>query len=189
MVIPMGSDKIESIGRPAPWIDVRLVDDGGKIVADGAVGEITLKSWVVMKGYYQDPEMTAEVIKDGWLHTGDLARRDKDGLYYIVGRKRDMIKVSGQLVFPSEVEEVLHKHPRVSEAAVVGVPDSIRGEIVKAFVVSKDKDPLSAQDIKDFCRAHLAHFKMPHDIQFMDALPKNRAGKVDKVSLKQPIAR
>jgi len=184
LVIPMGSDRIESIGRPAPWIDVRLVDDDGKDVAPGEVGEIILKSWVVMEGYYKDPGMTAEVLKDGWFHTGDLARKDNEGMYYIAGRKKDMIKVSGQLVFPPEIEEVLHKHPLVKEAAVVGVADALRGESVKAFVVLKEGESISDKDLRQFCREHLAHFKLPHAFVFIDQLPKTRVGKVDKTLLK-----
>ncbi len=186
-VIPMGSDKIESIGRPAPWIQIRLVDDAGKEVPAGEVGELVLKSWVVMEGYYKDPALTAEVMKDGWFHTGDLARCDTEGLYYIVGRKKDMIKVSGQIVFPSEIEEALHKHPDVKEAAVVGEADRLRGENVKAFVVLKDGARATDQDLKQFCREHLAHFKLPHTIVFTQTLPKTRSGKVDKVALKQGV--
>jgi acyl-CoA synthetase (AMP-forming)/AMP-acid ligase II len=184
-VTPLGSDRIESIGRTAPWIDIRLVDDKGSEVPEGEVGEITIKSWVVMEGYYKDPELTAEVLKDGWFYTGDLAKKDKEGMYYIVGRKKDMIKVSGQIVFPSEVEEAIHKHPQVCEAAVVGLPDALRGESIKAFVVFKNPGSVSDQELRQFCREHLAHFKLPHEFVFVSDLPKNRAGKVDKVLLKQ----
>jgi acyl-CoA synthetase (AMP-forming)/AMP-acid ligase II len=185
LVIPMGSDRIESIGRPAPWIDVRLVDDSSQDVAPGEVGEIILKSWVVMEGYYKDPGMTAEVLKDGWFYTGDLGRKDDEGMYYIAGRKKDMIKVSGQLVFPPEIEEVLHKHPLVKEAAVVGVADALRGEAVKAFVVIKEGQSVLEQELRQFCREHLAHFKLPHTFVFVDQLPKNRVGKIDKALLKE----
>jgi long-chain acyl-CoA synthetase len=184
-VIPMGSDKIESIGRPAPWIEIRLVDDDNKEVPEGGIGEIVIKSWVVMDGYYKDPALTAEVIKDGWFHTGDLGRRDEEGLYYICGRKKDMIKVSGQIVFPAEIEEVLHKHPDIKEAAVIGVADALRGEVIQAYVVHKDQGSATEQNIKQFCREHLAHFKLPQTIVFVEDLPKTRTGKVDKVALKQ----
>lgn len=184
-VIPMGSDKIESIGRPAPWIHIKLVDDEGREVEEGGVGEIAIKSWVVMEGYYKDPALTMDVLKDGWFYTGDLAKKDKDNMYYIVGRKKDMIKVAGEIVFPAEVEEVIHKHPAVSEVAVVGVPDALRGESVKAFVVLKDLKTGSEKELKQFCRQHLAHFKLPQTIVFVESLPKNRAGKIDKVVLKQ----
>lgn len=185
-VIPMGSDKIESIGRPAPWIEIRLLDDEGREVQPGEVGELVLKSWVVMEGYYKDAALTAEVLRDGWFHTGDLAKKDAAGLYYIVGRKKDMIKVAGQLVFPSEVEEAIHKHPAVKEAAVVGVEDALRGETVKAFVVLKDhRSAVIEQELRQFCRQHLAHFKVPQDFEIVADLPRTRSGKVDKTLLKQ----
>ena len=186
-VTPLGSDKIESIGRPAPWINMRLVDDKDHEVAQGEVGEIVLKGWVVMEGYYKDSALTAEVLKDGWFHTGDLGRRDAEGMYYIAGRKKDMIKVSGQIVFPAEIEEAIHKHPLVKEVGVIGVEDPLRGELVRAFVVLKENNALSEQDLKQFCRQHLAHFKLPHKIVFVDSLPKTRTGKVDKTLLKQPV--
>jgi long-chain acyl-CoA synthetase len=187
-VIPLGSEKIESIGRPAPWIHIKLVDDKDEEVSEGGVGEIVIKSWVVMEGYYKDSELTAQVLKDGWFYTGDLARRDQEGMYYIVGRKKDMIKVSGQLVSPSEVEEVIHKHPGVREAAVIGVADSLRGEAVRAYVVLKDAILLTEQDLRQFCRQHLAHFKLPHAISFVEALPRTRTNKVDKALLRQKAA-
>jgi len=187
-VIPMGSDKIESIGRPAPWITLKLVDDEENVVPEGGVGELTIKSWVVMDGYYKDREMTAEVLRDGWFYTGDLARCDEEGLYYIVGRKKDMIKVSGQLVFPNEIEEAIHKHPVVKEVAVVGVSDALRGETIKAFIVAKEGACVEEQDIKEFCRQHLAHFKLPQSVAVVEALPKTRSGKVDKNALRQTPA-
>ncbi len=187
-VIPLGSDKIESIGRPAPWIDIRLLSDDNKEAAPGEIGEIVIKSWVVMEGYYKDQALTDEVLKDGWFYTGDLGKKDKGGLYYIVGRKKDMIKVSGQIVFPSEVEEAIHKHPDVKEAAVIGLADALRGEAVKAFVVLKDHAKLSDQELRQFCRQHLAHFKLPHAFEFVDHLPKTGSGKIDKALLKQQAA-
>ncbi len=189
-VTPMGSDNIESIGKAAPWIDIKLVDDEGNEVPQGEIGEITIKSWVVMDGYYKDSELTSRVLKDGWFHTGDLARKDAQAMYYIMGRKKDMIKVSGQLVFPSEVEEAIHKHPKVKEVAVIGIPDELRGEAVKAFVILKEKDAAGEQELRQFCRQHLAHFKLPHSFTFVENLPKTRSGKIDKAALKQqPVKR
>ncbi len=185
IVTPMGSEKIESIGRPAPWISVRLVDDDDRDVPEGEIGEIVLKSWVVMDGYYKDPALTAEVLRDGWFHTGDLGRRDKEGMYYIAGRKKDMVKVSGQIVFPAEIEEAVHKHPAVAEVGVIGVSDALRGEVLKAFIVLKPDAALTDQDIKQFCRQHLAHFKIPHTVVFVESLPKTRTGKIDKAALRQ----
>ena len=187
IVTPMGSDRIESIGRPAPWIDVRVIDDNGHEAGQGEVGEIVMKSWVVMEGYYKEPAMTNEVIKDGWFHTGDLGRQDKERMFYIAGRKRDVCKVGGQLVFPSEIEEVIHKHPGVKEAAVVGIADALRGEAIRAFVVFKDGRETAEQDLKQFCRQHLAHFKLPASFVFVKDLPKTRTNKVDKELLKQQV--
>ncbi|MDD5019862.1 MAG: class I adenylate-forming enzyme family protein [Candidatus Omnitrophica bacterium] len=185
VVTPMGSDKIESIGRPAPWIDIRLVDDDDRDVVEGEVGEIVLKSWVVMDGYYKDPALTAEVLRNGWFHTGDLGRRDTQGMYYIAGRKKDMVKVSGQIVFPAEIEEAIHKHPDIAEVGVIGVSDVLRGEVLKAFLVLKPGATLTEQEVKHFCREHLAHFKLPHSVVFVENLPKTRTGKIDKAALRR----
>jgi len=184
VVLPMGSKKIESIGRPAPWIEVKLFDDTDKEMPLGQVGEIVVRSWVVTDGYYKDPELTAQAIRNGWFHTGDLGRFDSEGDLYIVGRKKEMIKVAGEIVFEPEVEAVVHKHPDVSEVAVIGVPDKLRGEVPKAFVVLKEDKEVSEEDLRYFCREHLAHFKIPHYFEFRQALPKNRVGKIDKERLR-----
>lgn len=184
-VIPRGSLKIESVGRPAPWIEIKIFDDADKPLPAGSVGEVVVKSWVVTEGYFKDPGLTAETIKSGWFHTGDLGKFDAEGLLYIVGRKKEMIKVAGEIVFEPEVESVIHKHPAVAEAAVVGVPDSLRGEIPKAFIVVKPQEKTSAEDMRQFCRQHLAHFKVPHYFEFISELPKNRTGKVDKELLRR----
>ena len=184
VVLPMGSKKIESIGRPAPWIEVKLFDDTDKEMPLGQVGEIVVRSWVVTDGYYKDPELTAQAIRNGWFHTGDLGRFDSEGDLYIVGRKKEMIKVAGEIVFEPEVEAVVHKHPDVSEVAVIGVLDKLRGEVPKAFVVLKEGKKVSEEDLRYFCREHLAHFKIPHYFEFRQALPKNRTGKIDKERLR-----
>ncbi|MEK6563781.1 MAG: AMP-binding protein [Candidatus Omnitrophota bacterium] len=184
-VIPLGSKKIESIGKPAPWVEVKIAALDDTELPRGEVGEIIIKGWVVMEGYYKDPKTTAEVIKNGWFHTGDLGRFDEEGFLYIVGRKKDMIKVSGEIVYSFEVENVLLKHPSVQEAAVVGIPDKLRGEIVKAFVVlKKGIDIEAAEDIRLFCREHLAHFKVPHNVEIRESLPKTPSGKIQKETLK-----
>ncbi|MCX5702879.1 MAG: AMP-binding protein [Candidatus Omnitrophica bacterium] len=188
VVLPLGSKKIESIGRPAPWIEVKIFasgrDENDQEVAQGGVGEIVVRSWVVTDGYYKDPETTASTIRNGWFHTGDLGRFDNEGDLYIVGRKIEMIKVGGEIVFEPEVEAALHKHPQVAEVAVIGVPDKLRGEVPKAFVVLKDTSHSGEEDLRYFCRQHLAHFKIPHYFEFSTALPKNRAGKIDKEKLR-----
>lgn len=183
-VTPMGSKKIESVGRPAPWIEVRVLDENEKELPFGQVGEIVVKGWVVTDGYYKDAELTSETFRSGWFHSGDLGRFDAEGDLYIAGRIKEMIKVSGELVFEPEIEAVIHKHPDVAEAAVVGIPDKLRGELPKAFVVLKEKKDLSVEELRYFCRQHLAHFKIPHYFEFLEALPKNRSGKTDKELLR-----
>ncbi|MCU0652576.1 MAG: AMP-binding protein [Candidatus Omnitrophica bacterium] len=183
-VLPMGSGNIESVGRAAPWIEVKIYDENGKEVANGAVGEVVVKSWVVTDGYYNNPELTREVLRNGWFHTGDLGKFDKEGQLYIVGRIKEMIKVGGEIVFEPEVESALHKNPDIAEAAVIGVQDKLRGEVPKAFIVLKEGKSLQEEDLRYFLRQHLAHFKIPHYFEFKDALPKNRTGKIDKEQLR-----
>jgi acyl-CoA synthetase (AMP-forming)/AMP-acid ligase II len=184
-VLPMGAKKIESVGRPAPWIQVKIFDDSDKEVAGGDVGEVVVKGWVVTDGYFKDPQLTADTLGNGWFHTGDLGKFDSEGYLYIVGRKKEMIKVAGEIVFEPEVETAMHKHPDVAEAAVVGVADKLRGEVPKAFVVLKEGKSASEEDLRYFLRQHLAHFKIPHYFEFVEALPKNRTGKIDKELLRK----
>jgi len=184
-VLPMGSKKLESVGRPAPWIEVKVFDDNDLELPCGSVGEVAVKSWVVTDGYFKDPELTAATLRKGWFFTGDLGKFDSEGFLYIVGRKKEMIKVGGEIVFEPEVESVIHKHPLVAEAAVVGVADKLRGEVPKAFIVLKENSALSEEDLRFFLREHLAHFKIPHHFEFAASLPKNRVGKVDKEALRK----
>ncbi len=184
VVTPLGSDKIASVGKPSPQCEIKIFDEADKEVPAGQVGEIVIRGWVVMDGYYKDPQTTNELKRNGWFHTGDLGRFDEEGFLFIVGRKKEMIKVGGQIVYAPEVEAALHKHDKVSEAAVIGIPDKLRGEAVKAFVVLREKGSASSEEIKYFVREHLAHFKIPHTIEIVDALPKNRTGKIDKELLK-----
>lgn len=199
IVTAKGSRNIESIGRPAPWIEVKIVSaEGGSApgadesdceVPVGQVGEIVVRSWVVTDGYYKDPELTAEAFRNGWFHTGDLGRFDSEGNIYIAGRKKEMIKVGGEIVFEPEVEAAIHKHPEVAEVAVIGVADKLRGEVPRAFVVLRQSSTLSAEDLRYFLRQHLANFKIPHYFEFIQDLPKNRVGKVDKQSLRTETAK
>ncbi len=182
-VIPLGSKNIKSVGKPAPWIDIRIVDDKDKELPQNTIGEITLKSWVIMKEYYKNPEETSRVIKNNWFYTGDLGRFDKDGFLYIVDRKKEMIKISGQLVYAPEVEAVIHKHKDVVEAAVIGIADKLRGEAIKAFVIKDKESDLSESKLRIFCQKHLAQFKVPQTVKFVDTFPKNRTGKIDKTAL------
>lgn len=186
-VTPLGSGKIESVGKPAPHCEIKIFDENNQEVIIGNVGEIVIRGWVVMNSYYKDPDATQRSKPDEWFHTGDLGRFDEEGFLFIVGRKKEMIKVGGQIVYAPEVESALHTHEAVQEVAVVGVPDKLRGEVVKAFVVLKDNTKISLEDLKYFAREHLAHFKVPHSIEFKESLPKNRAGKIDKEFLKKEM--
>jgi len=139
----------------------------------------------VMKGYWNRPEETAIALRDGWLYTGDVARMDEDGFFYIVQRKKDMIIVSGFNVYPNEVEDVLFTHPAVLEAAVIGVPDPYRGEAVKAFITLRSGAAATADEVIEFCRANLAKYKVPTLVEFMTSLPKSAVGKVLRRELRE----
>ncbi|MDD5618307.1 MAG: AMP-binding protein [Candidatus Omnitrophica bacterium] len=185
VITPLGSEKLESVGKPTPWTEIKIIDDNEEELPTGETGEIILRSWVVMKGYYKDEEETEKVMRNGWFYTGDLGKFDEQGFLYILGRKKEMIKVSGEIVYAGEVESVISKHPLVKEVAVVGMPDNLRGEVVKAVVVPRPEALLKEEDIRYFSKEHLAHFKVPHIVEFRLDLPKNRVGKVDKTKLKR----
>jgi len=179
--------KTGTIGLPVPGIEVKIVDENGNEVPTDNIGEIITRGPHIMEGYHNNPEATNERIRDGWLHTGDLARMDENGYIYIVGRMSDRINVGGLMVYISEVEDVVHNHPKIKEYAVVGVPDEKRGEQIKAVVVLKDNEKADAQEIIDFCRKHLAQFKVPKIVEFRDSLPKTGAGKIAKEQLEKPV--
>lgn len=183
-VTPMDSDNIASIGKPAPHCDIKILDDKDQEVPAGTIGEITISGWVVMDCYYKDPEATALMKKDGRLYTGDLGRFDENGFLYIVGRKKEMIKVGGQIVYAPEVESAFYKNESVAEVAVIGIPDQMKGEAVKAFIVLKEGIEMTPEDLRYFAREHLANFKVPSEIEIRSELPKNRTGKIDKETLK-----
>lgn len=166
-----------SIGMPVPSTDIKLMDDDGNEVAAGEAGEMWVKGPQVMLGYLNRQEATDEILKDGWLATGDIAKVDEHGYFYIVDRKKDMILVSGFNVFPNEIEEVAAMHDMVLEAAAVGVPHEVSGEVVKLFVVKKD-DALTEAMVIEHCRSHLTGYKVPKHIVFKDDLPKTNVGKI-----------
>lgn len=186
-VTPLGSKNIASVGKPSPVCKIKLVDEDGKEVPAGQIGEILISGWIVMQEYYKDPDATAAMKKDGWLYTGDLGKFDNEGYLYIVGRKKEMIKVAGQIVYAPEVEAAFYKHEAVLEAAVIGVRDDLRGEAVKAFVVLKEGQNVSPEELRYFAKEHLANFKVPQTIEIRENLPKNRTGKIDKEMLKQEM--
>jgi len=177
-------DNIGSIGIPVPGVTIRVVDENGQEVPTGQVGEIIVSGDCVMTGYWNRPEEQAQVLKNGWLYTGDLAKRDENGLLYIVSRKKEIIKVGGNRVSAREIEEKLLEHGKISEAAIIGVADDILGEAIKAFVVLNDGELADIKEILDYCRVHLAIHKVPKYIEFLDALPKYQSGKVNKQKLK-----
>ncbi|MDE2278663.1 MAG: AMP-binding protein [Xanthomonadaceae bacterium] len=167
-----------SIGLPVPSTDVEIWSEDNQPLPVGEVGELMVKGPQVMKGYWNRPDETAKVLgADGWLHTGDIAKMDANGYFYIVDRKKDMILVSGFNVYPNEVEDTVMQHPGVSEVAAVGMPDEHSGEVVKLFVVRKDPN-LTEEALKQFCRDNLTGYKRPKYIEFRDALPKSNVGKI-----------
>ncbi len=177
--------KAGSVGKPQLYVDVRIVDREGREVAPGESGELLVKGPGVTPGYWQLPEVTREAITDdGWLHTGDVARVDEEGYYYIVDRWKDMFISGGENVFPAEVERVLQAHPAVAEAAVVGVPDPKWGEVGLAFVVLAPGTDASAASILTFCDGKLARFKIPRQVKIVSNLPYTAAGKVRKAELR-----
>jgi len=174
-----------SVGRALPFIEIRIVDDNDNDVPVGQIGEAVYRGPTVMKEYYKNPEATAEAMRNGWFHSGDLLRRDEEGYFYVVDRKKDMIISGAENVYPAEIEEVLFQHPKVLECAVIGVYDEEWGESIKAVVVCKQGEELSEEDVINHCKQHLASYKKPKSVDFMDALPRNPAGKVLKTSLRE----
>jgi long-chain acyl-CoA synthetase len=177
--------RLGSVGTPVVGIEVKLVDEQDNEVAVGEVGEIVVRGEATMKGYLEMPEQTAEKLKDGWLHTGDIGKKNEDGYFYLVDRKHDLIISGGINIYPREVEEVLYRHPKVFEAAVLGVPDDYWGEAVKAVVVLKDGVSATEEEIIRFCGEHLAGYKKPKSVEFWKELPKNPTGKILKRALRE----
>ncbi len=177
--------KVASVGRPLPFVEVRVVDDEDRDVPIGEVGEAVYQGPNIMKEYYKNPEATARAMRNGWFHSGDLVRQDEEGYIYVVDRKTDMIVSGGENIYPAEVEEVLYQHPKILEAAVIGVYDEQWGEAVKAVVVPKPGETLTEEEVIDFCKQHLASYKKPSSVDFIDALPRNPAMKVLKRVLRE----
>ncbi len=179
--------KLRSCGLPFPGIDIRVVDESGTVLAAHAVGEIVIRSQVVMKGYWHKPEATAQAIRETWFHTGDAGYFDEEGFLYIHDRLKDMIVSGGENVYPAEVENAVFGHPAVADVAVIGVPDDKWGEAVKAIVVLKPGTEVTSEELIDYARARIAGFKIPRTIDFVGALPRNPSGKILRRELREPF--
>ncbi len=184
--LPGRERKPGSIGTPIRDVQMRVVDDGDREVPQGEVGEIVIRGPNVMKGYWQRPEATAEALAGGWFHTGDLARVDEDGYFYIVDRKKDLIIRGGYNIYPREIEEVLYEHPAVAEAAVIGLPHPALGEEVGAAVALKPGAAATPEELRDHVKAQVAAYKYPRHVWIMDSLPKGGTGKILKRDIDIP---
>lgn len=182
-----GKRKVGSIGVPISNTECRIVDldDGNTDVPVGETGELLIRGPQVMKGYWNKPEETDKTLTDGWLHTGDIARMDEDGYFYIVDRKKDMIISGGCNVYPRDIEEVLYENPKVLEATAIGIPHPIRGEAIKVFIALKEGETATQEEIIEYCADKLAKYKLPTEVEFRDELPKTNVGKILKKELRK----
>lgn len=183
----MGQRKSGSIGVPLPDTDAKIVDmkEGTDELPVDEPGELIISGPQSMQGYWNRPEDTAETLRDGWIYTGDLAKMDKDGYFWIVGRKKEMIVASGYNVYPDEIDRVLFAHPKILEAATIGVPDPQRGETVKSFVVLLPGESATESEIVDFCKQQLAAYKVPKSVEFREELPKSAVQKILRRKLRE----
>jgi long-chain acyl-CoA synthetase len=179
-----GVQKAGSIGVHIPEITVRVGGEHDEELPAGEIGELLVRGENVMLGYYKRPEETIQTLRNGWLHTGDLAKMDEDGYFYIVDRIKDIVVVAGLNVYPREVEEVLYQHPSVKDAAVIGEPDKLRGEILVAYLVLKEDISAESNEIIAWMKERLAAYKIPRRIEFREELPRNSSGKILKRKLK-----
>jgi len=178
-------EKLGSVGIPIPGVEIEIHDEHNKVVNEGVTGEICARGENIMLGYWNDPESTKQVIKNGWLHTGDLAHVDSDGFLYIDGRSSDMIKSGANRISPKEIEEVIAELKEVLEVAVVGAPDNILGQIIKAVIVLRPGENLDTKDVKAYCKRNLADYKIPKLIDFTDTIPKTASGKIQRYKLQE----
>lgn len=183
-----GIRKPGSVGLPLPNLEVKIFDEQDRELSVGEIGEVVIRGPAVMKGYYNNPQATAETLKGGWLHTGDLGKMDENGYFYILDRKKDMIICSGYNVYPREIEELLHTHPAVLEAAVIGIPDPKRGESPMAFIILKPGKKASEKELIQFSRENLAAYKVIRAVRFLEEFPRNPNRKVLKRELRQMVS-
>jgi len=182
-----GSGKPGSIGKTLPGWEVKIADDNGRELPPGQTGELIARG-PMMGGYYHNPEATARIIKDGWLHSGDIGRLDEDDYLFLTGRKKETIIVKGQNISPQDIEGILQMHPGVAEAAVIGIPDQMRGEVIEAVVSPKKGESVSEQDIKQFCLERIASYKVPKQVIFLSSLPKDSAGRINRKAIRNQLS-
>jgi fatty-acyl-CoA synthase len=188
ITILRGEDSVRkegSVGKAVPFVQVRIIDESGNPLPTGQMGELVARGPNMMLGYHGQDAATREALRGGWLHTGDVARMDEDGYLYIVDRKKDMIISGGENIYPREVEEVLLRHPLIVDAAVVGLSDPLWGESVRAFVVIKKGEQLTEEMVVEHCRDHLASYKKPRVVTFVEDIPRNPSGKILKTELRE----
>ncbi|MBI5249681.1 MAG: AMP-binding protein [Desulfomonile tiedjei] len=178
--------KVRCVGQPFFYMEMRIVDERGHDVPHGEVGEIVARGPLLLRAYYKNQDTYNDAMVDGWFYSGDLGRVDEEGYLYLVDRKKDMICSGGVNIYPMDIEEVLHSHGMIREAAVIGVPDSKWGEAVMAFVVLKEGEEMTEADVIRYCKAHLAGYQVPKSVQFISALPRNPSGKTLKRELREP---
>ena len=181
-----GTRKSGSIGMPMPGTDARIVDMevGSVDVGPGNLGELIVRGPQVMKEYFNRPDETASALRNGWLYTGDIAKMDEEGYFYIMDRKKDMVISAGYNIYPREIDEVLHAHPKIREAVAVGIPHASRGESLKAFIVLEEGRTMTRSEVITYCRQKLANYKVPRQVEFRGDLPKSMVGKVLRKALR-----
>ncbi len=181
--------RVTTVGRVLPHIEIKIVDADGRVVPRGTKGELLTRGYCVMPGYWRDPERTAKAIDDArWIASGDLAVLDEEGYCQIVGRIKDMVIRGGENIFPREIEEFLYSHPGIEEVEVFGVPDEKYGEEICAWIKLREGQTADENEIRDFCREKIAHFKIPKHIRFVDAFPMTVTGKVQKYVMREQMA-
>ena len=181
--------RVTTVGRVLPHLEVKVIDDAGRVVAVGAKGELCTRGYSVMQGYWDEPERTADAVREGWMHTGDLATLDAEGYCNIVGRVKDMVIRGGENVYPREVEEFLFRHPKVAAVQVFGVHDARYGEELCAWIITKPGQSCTEDEIRDFCREQIAHYKQPRYIRFVDDIPVTVTGKPQKFVMRDAMMR
>ncbi len=181
--------RVSTVGRVLPHLEVKLIDAEGRTVPVGEKGELCTRGYSLMQGYWDEPERTAEAMRGGWMHTGDLATLDEQGYCNIVGRVKDMVIRGGENVYPREVEEYLFRHPKVAAVQVFGVPDTRYGEELCAWIITKPGQSCTEDEIRDFCREQIAHYKLPRYIRFVQELPVTVTGKPQKFLMREAMMR